>query len=77
MKLKVEHLLVYDLVTVCFDYANKILRTRYRERVQYIGSLDLLKVAGVYRTAIKLQKNEIVVFGINFILTMFIEINLI
>jgi len=45
MKLKVEHFLVYDLVTVCFDYANEILRTRYREPVQYIGSLDLLKVA--------------------------------
>jgi len=27
--------------------------------------------SGVYRTAIKLQKNEIVVFGINFILKMF------
>ena len=33
--------------------------------------------SGMYRTAIKLQKNEIVVFGIHFILTMFIEINLI
>jgi hypothetical protein len=53
MKLKVEHFIVNDLVTVCFDYANGILRTRYREPVQYIGSLDLL-----YRTAIKLQKNE-------------------
>jgi hypothetical protein len=27
--------------------------------------------SGVYRTAIKLQKNEIVVFGMNFILKMF------
>jgi hypothetical protein len=45
MKLKVEHFLVYDLVTVCFDYANDILRTRHWEPVQYIGSLDLLKVA--------------------------------
>ena len=53
MKLKVKHFIVYDLVIVCFDYANKILHTRYREPVQYIGSLDLL-----YRTAIKLQKNE-------------------
>jgi hypothetical protein len=53
MKLKVEHFIVYDLVTVCFDYANEILRTRYLEPVQYIRSLDLL-----YRTAIKLQKNE-------------------
>jgi hypothetical protein len=53
MKLKVEHFIVYDLATVCFDYANEILRTRYREPVQCIGSLDLL-----YRTAIKLQKNE-------------------
>ena len=44
MKLKVEHFQVYDLVTVCFDYASEILRTRYREQVQYIGSLDLLKV---------------------------------
>jgi hypothetical protein len=43
MKLKVEHFLVYDLVTVCFDYANEILRRRYREPVQYIGSLYLLK----------------------------------
>jgi len=33
----------YDLVTVCFDYASEILRTRYP--VQYIGLLDLLKVA--------------------------------
>jgi len=45
MKLKVEHFLVYDLVTVCFDYANEILRRRYWGPVQYIGSLDLLKVA--------------------------------
>ena len=44
MKIKVEQLIVYDLVAVCFDYANKILRTRYREPEQYIGSLDLLKV---------------------------------
>ena len=53
MKFKVEHFIVYDLVTVCFDYANGILCNRYREPVQYIGSLDLL-----YRTEIKLQKNE-------------------
>jgi len=45
MKLKVEHFIVYDLVTVCFDYASKILCTRHREPVQYIGSLELLKVA--------------------------------
>ena len=45
MKLKVEYFQVYDLVTVCFDYASEILRTRYREPMQYIGSLDLLKVA--------------------------------
>ena len=31
--LKVEHFQVYDLVTVCFDYASEILRTRYREPV--------------------------------------------
>ena len=43
MKLKVEHFHVYDLVTVCFEYASEILRTRYREPVQYIRSLDLLK----------------------------------
>jgi hypothetical protein len=43
-KLKVEHFHIYDLVTVCFDYASKILRTRYWEPVQYIESLDLLKV---------------------------------
>ena len=53
---KVEHFQVYDLVTVCFDYASEILRTRYREQVQYIGSLDLLKVACT--RLIKLQKNE-------------------
>ena len=34
MKLKVEHFDFYDLVTVCFDYASEILRTRYRESVQ-------------------------------------------
>jgi hypothetical protein len=43
--LKVRLFLVYDLVTVCFDSANEILRTRYREPVQYIGSFDLMKVA--------------------------------
>jgi len=37
----------------CIYYANEIICTRYREPVQYIGSLDLL-----YWTAIKLQKNE-------------------
>ena len=42
-KLKVEHFHAYDLVTVCFDYASEIQRTRYREPVQYIRSLDLLK----------------------------------
>jgi hypothetical protein len=48
MKLKAEHFQVYDLVTVCFDYAREILRTIYREPVQYIAiivSLDLLKMA--------------------------------
>jgi hypothetical protein len=45
MKLKVEHFQVDDLVTVCFDYASEMLSTRYREPVQYIGWLDLLKVA--------------------------------
>jgi len=45
MKLKVEHFHFYNLVTVCFDYASEILRTRYRQPVRYIGSLDLLKVA--------------------------------
>ena len=44
MKLKAEHFQVYDLVTVCFDYASEILHTRYRQPVQYIGSLDFLKV---------------------------------
>ena len=44
MKLKVKHFHFYNLVTVCFDYASEILCTRYREPVQYIGSLDLLKV---------------------------------
>ena len=53
MKLKVRHFPVYNLVTVCFDYASEILCTRYREPVQCIGLLDLL-----YRTAIKLQKND-------------------
>ena len=33
MKLKVEHFHIYDLVTVCFDYASEILRTRYWEPV--------------------------------------------
>ena len=33
MKLKVEHFHVYDLVTVCFDYAGEILCTRYWEPV--------------------------------------------
>ena len=28
MKFKVEHFQVYDLVTVCFDYAREILHTR-------------------------------------------------
>ena len=37
MKLKVEQVHVYDLVTVCFDYAGEIQDTRYREPVQYIG----------------------------------------
>lgn len=41
MKLKVGHFHIYDLVTVCFDYASEILRTRYGEPVQYIGLLDL------------------------------------
>ena len=41
MKLKVEHFHAYDLVSICFDKPSKILRTRYREPVQYIGSLDL------------------------------------
>jgi hypothetical protein len=47
MKLKAEHFQVYELVTVCFDYASEILHTRYREPVQYmyIGSLALLNVA--------------------------------
>jgi hypothetical protein len=45
MKLKVEHFQMHDLFTVCFDYASEILPTRYREPVQYIWSLDLLKVA--------------------------------
>ena len=56
MKLKAAHFQVYDLVTVCFDYASEILCTRYREPVQYIGSLDLLKV--VSTGPVKLQKNE-------------------
>jgi hypothetical protein len=43
---------MHDLFTVCFYYASEILCTRYREPVQYIGSLDLLKVA------CKRQKNE-------------------
>jgi hypothetical protein len=43
MKLKVEPFHVYDLVTVSFDYASETLRARYREPVQYIRSLDLLK----------------------------------
>jgi hypothetical protein len=78
MKLKAEHFQVYDLVTVCFDYASEILRTIYRKPVQYIGLLDLLKVActGLQQNFRKTKK-EIVVFGINFILKMFIEINLI
>ena len=54
MKLKVEHFHFYNLVTVCFDYASEILRTRYREPVQYIGFVE----SDVYRNAIKLQKNE-------------------
>jgi len=44
MKLKVEHFHVNELVTICFDYASEILHTGYREPVQYIGLLDLLKV---------------------------------
>ena len=36
MKLKVEQFHFYNLVTVCFDYASEVLRTRYREPVQYI-----------------------------------------
>jgi hypothetical protein len=39
MKLKVEHFHVYDLVTVCFEYASEILRTRYREPVRPIFGL--------------------------------------
>ena len=76
MKLKAEHFQVYDRVTVCFDYESKILHTRYREPVHYIGSLDLLKVACGDKTSEK-RKAEIEVFGINFILKMLIEINLI
>jgi hypothetical protein len=40
------------MATVCFDYTSEILRTWCREPVQYIWSLDLLKVA------CKRQKNE-------------------
>ena len=57
MKLKVEHFHVYDLVTVFFNYASGILRTRYWEPVPYIGSLDFVE-SGMYRTVIKFQKNE-------------------
>ena len=71
MKLKAEHFQVYDLVTVCFDYVSEIICTKYQEPVKYIGSLDLLKVV-----CIREMKAENVVFGINFILKMFIEINL-
>jgi hypothetical protein len=49
MKVNVEHFQMHDLFTVCFYYASKILSTRYREPVQYIGSLDLLKVARIGR----------------------------
>ena len=56
MKLKAEHFQVYDLVTVCFDYASEILHTRYRQPVQYIGSLDFLKV--VCTDCDKTSKNE-------------------
>jgi hypothetical protein len=44
--------------------------------VHYIGSLDLLKVACGDKTSEK-RKAEIEVFGINLILKMLIEINLI
>jgi hypothetical protein len=65
---------MHDLFTVCFDYASEILCTRYREPVQYIGSLDLLKVACTgLRYNFRKTKAEIVVFGINFILKMFIK----
>ena len=60
MKLKVEHFQLYDLVTVCFDYASEILRTGYREPVQYIGLLDLLKMVctGLRKTSEK-QKRKL------------------
>ena len=56
-KLKVEHFHIYDLVTVCFDYASKILGHKI------LGTSAVYWVAwfvesGVYRTVIKLQKNE-------------------
>jgi hypothetical protein len=61
MKLKIKHFHIYNLVTVCFDYASKILRTRYREPVQYTYKMYWVTwfvESGVHRTAIKLQKNE-------------------
>jgi hypothetical protein len=48
MKLKVKHFQVYDLVTVCFDYGSEILRRRYREPVQYIGSIYVFNVKNVW-----------------------------
>jgi hypothetical protein len=42
MKLKAEHFQVYDLVTVCFDYASEILCTIYQEPVQYIAIIGSL-----------------------------------
>jgi hypothetical protein len=50
---------IFTFITwlVCYDYASEILCTRYWEPVQYIGSLDFVE-NGVYRNAIKLQKNE-------------------
>jgi hypothetical protein len=68
MKLKVEHFHAYDLVSICFDQPSEILRTIYREPVQYIGSLDLFTDCD--KTSEK-RKRKSVVFGINVYLNKF------
>ena len=62
MKLKVEHFHAYDLVSICFDYTSEILRTRYWEPAQYIGSLDLFTDCD---KSSENRKRKSVVFGIN------------